>query len=160
MNHLLFNPDCRQFSRVSFKLNRTITQPWKLFNALFPFFSTLHNSSIHAPFCSSPLSLSLIVFCVMEWLLRTWLLCWTLVDEVCLCLSALTCRNRDTAYSKINTQSRREKGWARDIEKRKEEGGGLKVHKCNKAEEQEQGWSRMWLENKKEGNLNTWLSCC
>lgn len=41
--------------------------------------------------------------------MRTWLLCLTLVDEVCLCLSALTCRNRDTAYSKINTQSRRER---------------------------------------------------
>lgn len=116
-------------------------------------FSLLFCSSQFINTCSSPLfpslSLSLVVFCVMEWLLRTWLLCLTLVDEVCLCLSALTCRNRDTAYSKINTQSRREKGRARDIEKRKEGWGGLKVDKCNKTEEQERGWSRKSLERRR-----------
>lgn len=55
--------------------------------------------------------------------MRTWLLCLTLVDEVSLCLSALTCRKRDTAYSKINTQSRRERGLAREVEKREEREG-------------------------------------
>lgn len=74
----------------------------------------------------SALFLSLVVFSVMEWLLRTWLLCLTLVDEVCLCLPALTCRNRDTAYSKINTQSRRERGREREVKKRKRrEGDGV-----------------------------------
>ena len=93
---------------------------------LFPSVLLLAFSSI-LPTCSFPpplslslslsLSLYLFVFCVMEWLLRTWLLCLTLVDEVCLCLSVLTCRKRDTAYSKINTQSRRWREREREREK-------------------------------------------
>lgn len=106
--------------------------------------------SLHAPL-HSLLSLSLVVFCVMEWLLRTWLPCLTLVDEVCLCLSALTCRNRDTAYSKINTQSRRERGLAREVEKRRErEEGCLKVDEGNETEGRERGWSRKSLERKRK----------
>lgn len=77
----------------------------------FFFFSTQPPVRQYSPLAlRSLLALSaLVVFCVMEWLLRTWLLCLTLVDEVCLCLSALTCRNRDAAYSKINTQRSRKK---------------------------------------------------
>lgn len=130
MNSPVFNPDGELCPCVSYKLKKTKRQPWK-YTVIFPLYSTPQCSSILSTRSTlrSPLSLSLVVFCVMEWLLRTWLLCLTLVDEVCLCLSALTCRNRDTAYSKINTQSRRERdrererGWATEVVKRKRWGG-------------------------------------
>lgn len=87
--------------------------------------------------------------------MRTWLLCLTLVDEVCLCLSALTCRNRDTAYSKINTQSRRERlgeGGRDDGGKRRGIArwrvAALKVDKCTESETQDEAGSQ-WKEKRK-----------
>lgn len=101
--------------------------------------------------------------------MRTWLLCLTLVDEVCLCLSALTCRNRDTAYSKINTQSRRERlgeGGRDDGGKRRGIArwrvAGLKVDKCTESETQDEAGSQ-WKEKRKrnmEEKLNARLFHC
>lgn len=90
--------------------------------------------------------------------MRTWLLCLTLVDEVCLCPSVLTCRKRDTAYSKINTQSRRERQRGRERpgkggREKKEEGGGGGIFEGR--EERERGIVKKKEESAMGGSLNT-----